>query len=77
VQPRAEVRPRLESLQLLVRPQEGLLDDILGIVRVAGHPVRDPKDSPAMALDECPKGFAISVASQRDGGGIRLRHPIG
>jgi hypothetical protein len=43
---------------------------------VAGHPVRQPKDSAAVALDQSAKSFAISVASQRDGGGVRLRHPI-
>jgi hypothetical protein len=30
-----------------------------------------------MALDERTESFAISVAGQRDGGGVRLRHPVG
>ena len=72
MQPRSEVRPGLESLQLLVGAQEGLLDDILGVVGIAGHPVRHPIDSPAVALHERPKGLAISVAGQRDGGGVTL-----
>ena len=42
----------------------------------AGHPVREPVDSAAVALDERAKSFAISVAGQRDGGGVRLRHPV-
>jgi hypothetical protein len=29
-----------------------------------------------VALHERAKSLAISVASQRDGGGVRLRHPI-
>ena len=76
VQPGAEVRPRLEPAQLLVGLQKRLLDDVLGVLRVAGHPVRQPIDSAAVALHERPKSFAISVAGQRDGGGVRLRHPI-
>jgi hypothetical protein len=38
--------------------------------------VRQAKDGAAVALNQSAKSFAISVASQRDGGGVRLRHPI-
>ena len=76
VQPGAEVRARFEPAQLLVRLQERLLDDVLGVRGIAGHPVRQPVDSAAVALDERPERFAVSVARQRDRGGVRLRHPI-
>ena len=76
VQPGAEVRPRLEAAQLLVGLQERLLHHVLGVRGAAGHPVRQPVDSAAVALDERPKRLAVSVARQRDGGGVRLRHPI-
>jgi hypothetical protein len=39
--------------------------------------VRQAEDSPPVALDEHPESLAISVAGQRDGGGVRLRHPTG
>ena len=65
-----------KRLELLVGLQESLLDHVFGVLRIAGHPVREPVDSAAMALDERPKSFAISVAGECDGGGVRLRHPI-
>jgi hypothetical protein len=76
VNPGAEVRPRLESTQLLVRLQKRLLHHVLRVRRIAGHPMRQPEDSPAMALDEHPERFAIPASRQRDGGDVRLRHPI-
>src|SRR5262245_12835729 len=76
MQPGAEIRPRFETAELSVSFQESLLDDVLGVLRGAGHTVGEPIDSAAVALDERSKGFAISVAGQRDGGGVRLRHPI-
>ena len=75
VQPGAEVRARFEASQLLVCPQEGLLDDVFGVMRTAGHPVRKPVDGAAMAIHERMESFAVSVAGQRDGCGVRLRHP--
>ena len=76
MQPGPEVRPRLESAQLLVGLEKRLLDDVLGVRGIARHPVRQPIDSPAVALDERPERVAISVPRQRDGGDLRLRHPI-
>ena len=75
MEPRAEVGTRLETAQLPVRPQERFLDDILGVVWIAGHTVREPVDGAAVTLDERSKSFAISIAGQRDGGGVRMRHP--
>ena len=76
VQPGAEVRPRLESAQLLVGLQKRLLHHVLRVRRVAGHPMRQPEDSPAVALDERPESFAISVAASATAAasvcGIRL-----
>ena len=76
VEPGAEVGARLETAQLLVGLQKRLLHHVLRVRRVAGHAVREPEDSTAVALHESAESLAISVASQRDGGGVRLRHPI-
>ena len=40
VQPRAQVRARSELMESDVRPGEGVLDQVLGVARVAGHPER-------------------------------------
>ena len=76
MQPGAEVRARLESGQLPVGLQESLLDDILGILRAPGHPEGEPEHSTAVAIHECTVSLAICVAGQRDGGSVRLLHPI-
>ncbi len=75
MEPRPEVGPRLETAQLFVCAQERLLDHVLGVLRAAGHPVRESIDGTAVTLDKRPESFAISIAGQRDGGGVRLRHP--
>ena len=75
VEPRAEVRPRLEPAKLPVRLQEGFLHDVLGVLGTAGHPVRQPVHGPAVALDESLEGFAVAIPRECDGGGVRLRHP--
>jgi hypothetical protein len=64
-----------DSNRLPVRLQEGLLDDVLGILGIAGHPVRKPIHGTAMTVDERPEGLAVTVPRQRDGSGVRLRHP--
>ena len=49
---------------------------LVGVVWIAGHAVREAEDGAAMALYERLKSFAVPVAGQRDGVGVRLRHPI-
>jgi len=75
VQPRAEVRARLEAAQLPVRLEECLLDHVLGVLGIAGHPMGQPVDRPAVAIDQASEGLAVAAAGEGDGGGIRLRHP--
>ena len=75
MQPRAEVGARLEAAELPVRLQEGVLHHVIGVLRIARHPVREPVDSPAVTVDQGPEGVAVTVAGQRDGGGVRIRHP--
>jgi hypothetical protein len=77
VEPRAEVRTRLEPSELLVSLEKRFLHDIFCVLRVAGHSMREPVDSAPVALHERTESLTISVAGQRDGGGVRLRHPIG
>ena len=76
MEPRAEVGARLETAQLLVRACRNVSwTTSSASCWIAGHPVRQPEDGAAVALHERPEGFAISIAGQRDGGGVRLRHP--
>jgi hypothetical protein len=77
VQPGAEVGARLESAQLPIGLEKRFLHDVLGVRRTPRHAVRQPVDGPTVAFHELPEGFAVAVAGQRDGGGVRLRHPIG
>jgi hypothetical protein len=60
VQPRAEPRAGFEPRQLGVRLQERVLDDVLGVLRVAGQPVGDAEDSSAVPLDERAKGLTVA-----------------
>ena len=50
----------LESPQLRVRPEERLLDHVLGVLLVAGDAVRHAEDGTAVPLDERPKRLAIA-----------------
>ena len=76
MQPGPEIRAGLEPAELFVSLQKGLLNDVFRVRRIAGHPVRQPEDSAAMAFHKRAESLAISVARQRDGGGVRMRHPI-
>ncbi len=60
VQPRAQARSGLEPRQLRVRLQECVLDDVLGVLLVAGDPVGDAEDSATVPLDERPKRVAVA-----------------
>jgi hypothetical protein len=60
---------------LPVCPEKRFLDDVFGVLGIAGHAVREPVDSPAVSVHERPEGFAISIARERDSGGVRMRHP--
>src|SRR5436190_8289374 len=77
VEPRAEVRARLEPAKLAVRPQKALLDHIFGILLIARHPERQPEDTPAVPLDKCAKGVAVALAGPRQDGSHfgRVHHP--
>ena len=75
MQPRAEIGAGLESSELPVRLQERFLNDVLGVLRVAGHAMRQTEDGAAVALHEAPEGFAVTIAGERDSGGVRMRHP--
>jgi hypothetical protein len=76
VQPGAEIGARFETAQLTVGFQEGLLHHVFRVLRRSCHSMRDPIDGAAVALNQRAKSFAITVAGQRDGGGVRMRHPI-
>ena len=78
IQPGAEIRSRLEPAQLLDTREESFLHHIFGILLVPGHPERQPKDAPAVALDERAKRVAVTLAGTgQDGccfGRVHLIH---
>jgi hypothetical protein len=76
MQPRTEIRSRLETAQLSIGFQEGLLNHVFGVLRRTCQTVSEPVDSAAVALNERPESIAIPVAGQRDSSGVRLRHPV-
>ena len=62
IQPGAEVRPRLEPPQLPIGAKKAFLDHIFRILFVAGHPVGQPEDTPAVPLDERSERLAVALA---------------
>jgi hypothetical protein len=60
VDPGAERGPCLESPQLGVCPQEGLLDHVLGVRLAARDAIRHAEDGTAVPLDERAESLAIS-----------------
>src|SRR2546425_611269 len=68
VQPRAEVRPRLEPSQLPIRPKEALLNHIFRILLVADHPERQPKHAPAVLFHQDAEGLAVALAGTSQDG---------
>ena len=82
VQPGAQGRPALELLEVPPRPQEGLLDEVLGLVDRTEHAVAVHPQLAAVALDEArerrlvagPGGGDDGVVSVCVGGG-HLRRP--
>src|SRR6185295_13285206 len=62
VQPGAEVRARLEASELPIRAKKAFLDHIFRILFVAGHPVGQPEDTPAVPLDERSERLAVTLA---------------
>src|SRR5256885_1095695 len=62
VQPRAEIGARLEPAELSIRAEKAFLDHIFGILLIAGHPERQPENTPAVPLDERAKRLAVALA---------------
>src|SRR5207302_8824649 len=56
IQPRAKPCARLESAQVLVGAQEGLLHEILRVLFIAGHTKSQLEEPDAVALNEQTKG---------------------
>ena len=63
VEPHREVRPRIETVQLPVDPDDDLVGQFLGFLVLAGKPVRQGEESPAMPADEVgPRGVGVQLA---------------
>ena len=70
VHPRPEIRVARKLLELLVRAQERLLHNFFGVVGIAGHPVGQLVDAPAVPLDEDTIGFPLASQRALDGGRV-------
>ena len=75
VQPGAEIRPGLETAQLLVRLEPRLLHHVFRILRIAGHPVRERIDVAGMLFDQRSKRVAVAIAGLGDNRRVALFHP--
>ena len=62
IEPRAEIRARLEAAELSIRAKEAFLDHIFGILLIASHPERQPEHTPAVPLDEGAKRIVVALA---------------
>jgi hypothetical protein len=77
VEPGTEVRAGLEPADLPIRAQKRLLDDVLGVVLVARHPVGEPEDGAAVSLDQRAECLAVALARPSHHQGVALWHPVG
>ena len=76
MQPRPEVRPRLEPVQLPIGPEERLLHDVFGVLDPSRDAVRHAEHGAAVPLHQFPEGVVIARADAGDGLGIDLQHPF-
>ncbi len=65
IEPGAEASTLVEAGELLVRPQEAVLHDILRVLLVASHTICQPEQRTAVALHEHPK--RVGIARSRPG----------
>ena len=75
VQPRPDVRARLEPVELPIGPEERLLDHVLGIFRPPGDAEGDAEHGPAVPLHELPERVVIAGANAGDDQGVAFLHP--
>ena len=75
VEPGPEIGPGLETAQLLIRLEERVLDDVLGVRRAAGEPIRHVEDVARVTLDERTERLAVTVAGLGDGRPVAFVHP--
>ena len=78
MQPAREPRALLEPAQVAVGAEKGVLHDVLGVLLVSGHAVREAEDGAAVALDQGAKGAFVALAETGDrvGIGIACLHPL-
>ena len=77
IHPRAEIRSRRELAEFLIAAQKCLLDDLFGIVPIAGHAVSQTENIVAVPLDKNAKGIAIARERALDGDGVALSDGLG
>src|SRR5215471_5046779 len=76
VKPGAQVRAQLESSQTFVGAKEGLLDDLFGVLPVAGHAVGHAKDAARVALHQQAECVPIAGQHLRHHGCIGYFHSV-
>ena len=63
VEPHGEVRPRIETVQLPVDPDNDLLSQFFRFLVAAGEAIREGEESPAMPANEVgPRGVGVQFA---------------
>ena len=73
-QPRPHVGSGLESAELRVRLEPGVLNHVLCILGVPRQPVDDAEQIAAVPLDERTKGLSVAVSGPGDGRVVALVH---
>ena len=72
VEPRAQVGASFELIEMQIRVEQSLLNNILGILFVASHTKREAVHISAMTLDERQERLQIAVVHLTDPWG----HPL-
>ena len=76
-QPGPDVRTGLESNQLGMRLQPGVLDDVPRVLGIASDPKHDAKEVAAVTLHQRPKGLDVAIPGSGDGRQVALVHAYG
>ena len=65
IEPAPDLRALVEAIEAAVGLQEGLLDDILGVVRVPRHSIGQAEEGAPVAVDQQAEGLAVAGFGSR------------
>ena len=60
---------RFKTAELSVGADEAFLNDVFGVLLVAGYPEGELEGAPAMAFDECAEGLAVALSGPGEDSG--------